>query len=173
MNHCGFGGIFLVWITLVKALTGGHVPVWTFHSPRRWCRPTVDSTLCVTHYAGRSYLNTHTQWVKRRRMQPENLSPDWAEWNNILCILQITPIWSDIATVTKEMRTYQTITNDVKTGVGWCVSVSWHMTAITNSSCIIKTIIDWAIPVIFVGYSLFSKKASKGAHSCRVTLLKF
>lgn len=64
-----------------------------------------------------TYLDTHTHWFKKEWNAIVSLSLDWAAWNNILGILQITPIWSDIAAVAREMKEYQTTTNDVKNRV--------------------------------------------------------
>ncbi len=129
----------------------------------------VDNWLYPVCHAARRQLPGHTHPLnKKQRNARASLSLDWAEWNNILGILQITPIRSDIAAVTREMRKYQ---NNNK----WCQKGCWLMSFciviyiyiyIANHACVIKVIIHVPIPVIFVGYSLFSENTLKGARSC-------
>lgn len=134
MNHCGCGGIFLVWITLVETLAGGHTSVWTFHSARQWCRVllTLPCVSCTT--LTDQHLPGHTHPLnKKEKNAIASLSLDWAEWNNILGIWQSTPSWSDIAAVTREMGKYQTTIDDKK-GVDWWVSVLLYISLITRVS---------------------------------------
>lgn len=113
LNRCGFRGTFLVWIILPSALAS-HTPAWSAHSLCQWCSQllTPPGVSCTTltdwHLPG----HTHTHWIKRIRMR-QQASP-WTNQSEItFCTFsKITPMWS--AAVTREMRKYQTITNDVK-----------------------------------------------------------
>lgn len=76
MNHRGCGGTFLEWITLVKALTGGHTPVWTFHSSRQWYWCWLYLLCHAVNWQVGTYLDTHTHWLKREKNEMVSLSLD-------------------------------------------------------------------------------------------------
>lgn len=96
-----------------------------------------------------------------------SIASPWAEKRekNFPYIHQITPIWSDIAAVPKEMRKHQTTTRFVMSKRGVCSLSFVSNVAIFNSLCVSTLIISWNIPVIFVGYSLFEGENFKGGGS--------